>query len=104
MPSHDCLHRWRREHPEFNDKYEAARLARADVRADRMDDYVEQMLRGDLDPNVVRVALAHERWQAGREAPKRFGDRLAIDADVTLQPVQFIVERSARPAKRGDGV
>lgn len=76
FPASDTLYRWRNEKPEFSGKYLRAREMRADSRSDRMDDYVSRMLGGELDPNAVRVALLNEQWQAGREAPKKYGDKI----------------------------
>jgi hypothetical protein len=55
--------------------YARAREHRAEARADRIDDYIEQLLTGKLDANVARVAIDAEKWQASKEQPKRFGDR-----------------------------
>jgi len=98
MPSHATIHRWLNEHQEFRDKYLAAREARADARSERMDSLVERMLEGELDPKVVSVALSNDRWQAGREAPKRYGDRLGLDGEVNLPKVSLVVIRT-RPGR-----
>lgn len=91
MPSHDCVYRWLRENTAFYEKYTLARETRADSRSDRMDGYTQKMIDGKLDPNVVRVALINEQWQAGREAPKRYGtNRLEFAGDPTM-PVRFII-------------
>jgi hypothetical protein len=95
MPSRDDFFRWLREHAEFHDMYFEARRARADARSDAMDGIVERVLKGELDPRAAQVALTHERWAAGREAPKRYGERLEIDADVRVEPVSFVIVRSA---------
>jgi len=102
MPGHATLHRWLNEIADFRDNYLQAREARADARSDRMDVLVDAMLAGDLDPRVASVALTHERWMAGREAPKRYGDRMALDADVNMPPVRFIIVRTSRSGERGD--
>ena len=91
MPSNNVLYEWLRIHPEFREKYDAARRARADARSDRMDDYVGRMLKGELDPRVVQVALRSEQWQAGREAPKRFGDRMSVEAAEGASSVSFVI-------------
>jgi hypothetical protein len=62
-----------------------------------MDDIARRVLLGEVDPRAAHVALTHERWQAGREAPKRFGDRLAVDAEVKVEPVTFVIVRTALP-------
>jgi hypothetical protein len=88
MPSERTVYAWKRIHPEFQHEYARAREHRADARADRIDDYIEAVKAGTLDPNAARVMIDAEKWQAGKEQPKRYGDRLEVDAKAGLVVVE----------------
>lgn len=75
-PSRQTIYNWFVQHPEFLDKYTRAREDRADWRSDRIDDIVARMIDGEIDSNVARVAIDAEKWQAGKEKPKRYGDKV----------------------------
>lgn len=75
-PTRETMYDWLSKYDSFSDMYVRARERRADSRSDRMDEYVTKMLAGELDHNSVRVALQAEQWQAAREAPRRYGDRI----------------------------
>lgn len=77
-PSKPTVYAWFRQHPEFFDDYAAARAMRAESRSDRMDGIKERVLAGELAPDVARVAIDVEKWQAGKENPKKYGDKLNI--------------------------
>ena len=57
--------------------YARAREARADLRSERIDGYVADMIAGKLAPDAARVAIQAEQWQAGKEQPRRYGDKIA---------------------------
>ena len=48
-------------------------------RSDRIDDYIDQVKTGKLDANAGRVVIDAEKWQASKEQPQRYGDRIAAD-------------------------
>jgi len=92
-PGQETLYRWLKEKSEFREKYSVARALRAHARSDRIDEYVRRLLRGDLDPAAANVAITAERWQAGRESPKAFGDRLDHNhSGEVAQQVRFIID------------
>lgn len=77
LPSAETLRRWKRDNPEFCGMYARAREARADLRSERIDGYVADMIAGKLAPDAARVAIQAEQWQAGKEQPRRYGDKIA---------------------------
>lgn len=79
MPDESTLYRWRRNIPEFRQNYARAREERADARQDRIDFIAEQCGEGALDPQIARVMIDAEKWQMGKEQPKRYGDKVEID-------------------------
>ena len=90
--------------------YARAREARADLRSERIDGYVTDMIAGKLAPDAARVAIQAEQWQAGKEQPRRYGDKIAhvgggpedppIKADVDLvdaaRRVAFMLGKAVR--------
>lgn len=76
---------WLAEDAMFRDQYEAARIARADARAERIDAIVDKVLKRRIDPQSARVAIDAEKWQAGKENTKRYGDRIDVTADVNVR-------------------
>ena len=81
FPSRDTVYAWLQKYPDFSDNYARAREDRADVRSDRIDGYVLQLLDGKIDANQARVAIDAEKWQAGKEKPKRYGDSIKLSGD-----------------------
>lgn len=82
MPSRAAFHLWLNQHPGVFDQYTRAREMRADARADRIDDLTEKVELGTLDANAARVIIDAEKWQAGKENSKRYGDRINVDGNL----------------------
>ncbi|GBF26423.1 hypothetical protein MnTg02_01462 [bacterium MnTg02] len=40
------------------------------------------MLDGDIKSDVARVAIDALKWQAGKEQPKKYGDRITQDLNI----------------------
>ena len=85
MPSKETIFEWLMDDADFSDQYARAREARADARSERIDELSEKVESGELGPNEARVIIDAEKWQAGKENSKRYGDRLQLDADVTMK-------------------
>jgi hypothetical protein len=90
MPCEKTIYTWKRLHPEFSQEYARAREHRADARADRIDEIAEELRTGKLDAPTARTLFDVERWQAGREKPAVYGDRIdARLADANGEPLQI---------------
>lgn len=74
FPSRSTVYKWLTEFPEFSNDYERARAKRADSRSDRIDAYTRDMLSKIITPEQCRVAIDAEKWQAGKENGRRYGD------------------------------
>jgi hypothetical protein len=84
MPSAETIRCWKIEIEEFSGNYARAREARADFRSERMDEIARQLRVGKLKPDAARVLIDNEKWQAGKEQPKRYGDRIQVDGNMTV--------------------
>jgi hypothetical protein len=78
MPDRTTIYRWFARHPDFAEAYKRARQARALLRSDKIDDIVDKMLDGTLDPQAGRAAIDALKWQAAKEDPRNFGDKVEI--------------------------
>ena len=84
MPTARQMASWRRQHPEFRDAYEEARVSRADARSDRVDAALRDLAAGKITAADCRVLVETEIKMASRENPARYGD--VTRADVTVRP------------------
>jgi len=92
MPSVGTVYGWLQdpEKAEFLQKYARAREFRANARSDFIDNIVSELKAGTIDPQVARVIIDAEKWQAGKELPKKYGDRVNVGG--TDDPVKVQVE------------
>ena len=74
MPTAHNFFEWRDKFPEVGTQYARAVSIRADARADRIDEISDKMLNGIITSDVARVAIDVEKWQAGKENPKKYSD------------------------------
>jgi hypothetical protein len=79
MPSERTLRDWAANNETFSQMYARARELRADARADRIDSYVTRTIAGEIDAQVARVAIDAEKWQAAKEQPRRYGDKVSAE-------------------------
>jgi len=95
-PDELTVKRWMQNDTILFNNYSTARAARADARSDRIDEICRETRLGRLDPAAARVIIEAEKWQAGKEQPKRYGDRMDIDhggrvgLDITVIPIKFL--------------
>lgn len=85
MPTKETVRVWLLEDADFSAQYARAREARADVRSEFIDEITDEVRAGTLDPNAARVIIDAEKWQAGKENSKRYGDKLQLDGDVNMK-------------------
>jgi hypothetical protein len=76
MPSHETVRQWLLNDSELAANYACARELRADARADRIDEITAMIINGELDPQAAKVVIDAEKWLAGKEMPKRYGDKV----------------------------
>lgn len=84
MPGYSTVMRWLADDGEFRENYARAREAQADADADKIGDVASRVLEGKLDPQAARVAIDALKWSAAKRQPKKYGDKLDLDAKVGL--------------------
>jgi hypothetical protein len=77
--------KWLLDDPEFEAHYARAREARADARSERIDELADEVRSGVLRPDAARVIIDAEKWQAGKENHRRYGDRVQVDGDMSVK-------------------
>lgn len=88
MPSAQRLHDWVTATPILAGRYAQARERRADTLADRVDEAIGQVARGELDPQAGRVVIDGLKWLAAKMDPKAYGDRMQHDVQVNVHAAQ----------------
>lgn len=95
MPAKVTVLKWLRQNDDFATHYARAR----EEQGDAMDEEILETARDVTNENAqaARVKIDALKWRAARLAPKKYGDKLSIDADVrvTTDPE----ERKARIAE-----
>lgn len=79
FPTYSTLRQWLCEDEQLSAQYARARQARADARADYIDHINSMLLAGQIDAQTARVMIDSEKWQAGKENSKRYGERLEVN-------------------------
>lgn len=85
MPNKDTIFEWLMDDESFSDQYARARERRADARAERIDELADEVKSGTLGHLEARVIIDAEKWQAGKENSKRYGDKLDLTGDLSLK-------------------
>lgn len=76
MPSESVVYRWLASIPDFRENYARAREIRSDARFERVDSVLDDMRAGLIDAHQARVEIDAIKWQTGKEAPKKYGDKV----------------------------
>lgn len=80
FPAQSTIYKWLDENEEFAENYARARARRADSRSDRIDDYKRQCLSGLIAPDIARVVVDIEKWQAGKESSK-YAEKQSVEVN-----------------------
>lgn len=78
MPHRVTVLRWlaSESHADFAKAYGVAYTAQADAIEEDMADIETKLMKGRMDPQRAKVALASMQWRAERRAPKKFGTKI----------------------------
>lgn len=76
MVAESTVFAWLYEDEAFSEQYARARERRADARAERIDAICDEVRSGELKADAARVIIDAEKWQAGKENAKRYGDKM----------------------------
>lgn len=77
--------------------YLRSRERRSHARFERMDETVEKVMSGAINPNAGRVVLDAVRWMMAKEKPLVYGEKTINDVNVQVT-LSNLVEQSIAPA------
>lgn len=75
-PTKTTIYLWFKQQPQFAAAYAHAREIRGEGRADEVEDIKTQLRSGEVDYNMARILIDAVKWQAGKECPKIYGDKI----------------------------
>lgn len=78
MPHPGTVWRWRMEHEAFRENYARAREAQGDHYGRKVAEVAEAVLRGEVVPDVARVAMDGLKWSAAR-MNRSWGDKQEVE-------------------------
>jgi hypothetical protein len=76
MPARSTMECWIDETEERREAYEKARKRRGDYRFEMIDAIVAKISEGTLEANAGRVMIEAIKWQAAKENPRAYGDKI----------------------------
>ena len=80
MPSTTTVTKWLGQKPDFAAQYAHARERQADFYADEMVEIADTT----TDAHKARLQIDARKWKASKLAPKKYGDKLSVDATVDV--------------------
>jgi len=83
MPSQGRVYAWLEKYPEFQEKYEKARLRQAEHNAHKIQAIADALMEGGVDPGAARVAIDAYKWTASKLLPKKYGDKFLEQQNTT---------------------
>ena len=86
MPKRTTIYRWRKDYPDFGNAYLLAQEEYIDALIDQAGDIVDS----ELNPQLARVKADHRRWLASRLNRQKYGDKLDVQHNHTLDITPII--------------
>lgn len=97
-PSTVCL--WAIKLPPFAEQYAHARDIQSDIHVDESIDIADKAARKPTAEKVqaARLQIDARKWQASKQKPKKYGDSMRHEGDVTLSIADKLKEARDRVA------
>jgi hypothetical protein len=86
MPQLQTVLDWLAAHDEFARQMVEARELRADKHRDKIEELIEQVAAGKIDPQSGRVSIEGLKWLAGIEKPQKYGERIRAEHVISRGP------------------
>ena len=82
--------------------YEDAKMSRAHFHASKIEEILEDVETGKIEPNVARVSIDARKWLAAKMYPKFFSDKVQLQHDMTVdvrkQHIEELRRMTSKPA------
>lgn len=102
LPSKETIRRWFKLYPDFHADYVCARELRADFRAHTMSVIAKKAMDKKIDPQAARLAWDNEKWQAGKENPRVYGDKVQHTGPNGNDPIKTETTFIFNPVSKDD--
>ena len=76
--------------------YEDAKMSRAHFHAAKIEEILEDVEAGKIEPQVARVSIDARKWLAAKMYPKFFSDRVQLQHEVTVDVRKQHIEELRR--------
>ena len=80
--------------------YEDAKMSRAHYHAAKIEEILEEVAAGKMEPQVARVSIDARKWLAAKMYPKFFSDKLQLQHDVTVDVRKQHIEELRRMSRK----
>ena len=80
--------------------YEDAKMSRAHYHASKIEEILEDVETGKIEPNVARVSIDARKWLAAKKYPKFFSDKVQLQHDMTVGVRKQHIEELRRMISR----
>ncbi len=85
MPASGTVYRWLAEYPEFQEQYARAREEQADGFAEEVLAIADRCPPETGEVAKAKLQIDVRKWIAAKLAPKKYGDRLDLSADMRVK-------------------
>ena len=82
--AYNTVNDWVARDPARKERYERARISRAEWHVSDIEEMLTEVRKGDLDPARARVIAENKRWIASRMDPHLWGEKVQINAEVNV--------------------
>lgn len=82
--AYNTVNDWVARDPDRKERYERARISRAEWHVADIEEMLTEVRKGDLDPARARVIAENKRWIASRMDPHLWGEKVQINAEVNI--------------------
>ena len=79
--------------------YEDAKISRAHYHAAKIEEILEELEAGRIEPQVARVSIDARKWLAAKMYPKFFSDKFQLQHDVTVDVRKQHIEELRRMSR-----
>ncbi len=100
IPDKSTILRWLVDDDELATIMARAREMQADALDDDIQDVVDEVRRGKLDPQAAQVIIRAHQWRAGKMKPRVYGEKQVVDVNHGVQDSDEIIARAKQAAER----
>ena len=82
-------------------RYEDARMSRAHYHSAKIEEILDDLENGKIEPQTARVSIDARKWLASKMYPKFFSDKIQLQHDVTVDLRKQHIEELRNMNKKG---